>query len=93
MTVQLKKVKPNGVLCNRRVPPVVKGKVYKLVVRRAMIYSMETVALTKRLEKKLDMVKMRMLRFSSGLTRLDNIKNEEIRRRWKVHELSARSAQ
>lgn len=34
-------------ICNRRVPARVKGKVYNMVVRPAMVYEMETVALKK----------------------------------------------
>lgn len=64
-------------LCNRRVPPAMKGKVYKMAVRPAIIYSMETVALAKGLWKRLDMAEMRTLRFLCGLTRLDKIRNEK----------------
>ena len=40
-------------ICDRRVPARVKGKVYKVAVRPAMSYGLETVALTKRhLERK-----------------------------------------
>ena len=38
----------SGVICDRRVPARVKGKVYKVAVRPAMLYGLETVALTKR---------------------------------------------
>ena len=39
----------SGVICDRRVPAArVKGKVYKVAVRPAMLYGLETVALTKR---------------------------------------------
>ena len=37
----------SGVMCDRRVPARVKGKVYKVAVRPAMLYGLETVALTK----------------------------------------------
>ena len=38
----------SGVICDRRVPARVKGNVYKVAVRPAMLYGLETVALTKR---------------------------------------------
>ena len=38
----------SGVICDRRVPARVKGKVYKVAVRPAMLYGLETVALTKK---------------------------------------------
>ena len=40
----------SGVICDRSVQARVKGKVYKVSVRPAMVYGLETVALTKRQE-------------------------------------------
>ena len=40
----------SGVICDRRVLAGVKGKVYKVAVRPAMLFGLETVALTKRQE-------------------------------------------
>ena len=45
--------------------PMVKGKVYKTVVRPAMMYGAETWAVKKTQEKKLDVAEMRMLRWMS----------------------------
>ena len=52
-----------------------KGKVYKMVVRLAMLYGLETVALTKKQEA---VAELKMLRFSLGVMRMDKIKNEFI---------------
>ena len=52
------------------------GKVYKTVVRAAMMYGAETWAVKKAQEKKLDVAEMRMLRWRSGVTKLDRIRNE-----------------
>ena len=38
----------SGVICDKRLPARVKGKVYSLVVRPAMVYGLETVAVTKK---------------------------------------------
>ena len=38
----------SAVTCDRRVPARVKGNVYKVAVRPAMLYGLQTVALTKR---------------------------------------------
>ena len=38
----------SGVICNKRLPARVKGKVYSSVVRPAMVYGLETVAVTKK---------------------------------------------
>ena len=69
----------SGVICNRRVPPRVKGKVYKVAVRSTMLYGLETVALTKRQEAKMEVAELKMLRFSLGVTRMDKIRNDKIR--------------
>ena len=69
----------SGVICDRRVPARVKGKVYKVAVRPAMLYGLETVALTKRQEAEMEVAQLKMLRFSLGVTRMDKISNEYIR--------------
>ena len=38
----------SGIICNKRLPARVKGKVYSSVVRPAMVYGLETVAVTKK---------------------------------------------
>ena len=40
--------KVSGVQCDRKLSATVKGKMYKSVVRPAMIYGMETMAVTER---------------------------------------------
>ena len=66
----------------------VKGKVYKTVVRPAMMYGAEIWAVKKAQEKKLDVAEMRMLRWMSGVSNLDRIRNERIRGTTKVGEIS-----
>ena len=81
--------KVSGILCDRRISLRVKGKVYKTeLVRPAMMYGAETWAVKKAQEKKLDVAKMRMLRWKSGVTKLDRIRNERIRGTTKVGEIS-----
>ena len=74
----------SGVICDRRVPASVKGKVYKVAVRPAMLYGLETVALMKRQEAEMEVAELKMLRLSLGVTRMDKIRNEYIRgqHRW-----------
>ena len=57
-------------------------------VRPAMMYGAETWAVKKAQEKKLDVAEMRMLRWMSGVTKLDRIRNERIRGTTKVGEIS-----
>ena len=68
-----------GVICDRRVPARVKRKVYKVAVRPAMLYGLETVALTKRQEAEMEVAELKMVRFSLGVSIMDNTRNEYIR--------------
>ncbi|KAK3542438.1 hypothetical protein QTP86_025900, partial [Hemibagrus guttatus] len=71
--------KVSGVLCDQKISARIKGKVYRTVVRPAMLYGLETVSLRKRQESELEVAELKMLRFSLGVTRLDRIRNEYIR--------------
>ena len=71
--------KASGVICDRRLPARVKGKVYSSVVRPAMVYGLETVAVTKKQVKEMEVAEIKMLSFAMGATRKDKIRNEYIR--------------
>ena len=77
----------SGVICDRRLPARVKGKVYSSVVRPAMVYGLETVAVTKKQVEEMEVAEMKMLRFAMGVTRKDKIRNEHIRITVKVKRL------
>ena len=66
----------------------IKGKVYITVVRPALMYGAETLALKKAKDKKLEVAEMRMLRWMCGVTTLDKIRNERIRGTTKVGEIT-----
>ena len=53
-----------------------------------MMYGAETWAVKKTHEKKLDVAERRMLRWMSGVTKMDRIRNERIRGTTKVGEIS-----
>lgn len=74
----------SGIVCDKRIPTKLKGKVFKTVIRPAMMYGLETVALTKRQVGELEVAEMKMLRFSVGVTKLDKIRNEHIRQKVQV---------
>ena len=76
-----------GVLCDRRMPNRLKGKIYKTVVRPAMLYGCECWALKKEHERKVAVAEMKMLRWTAGVTRKDKIRNEEIRARFRVRRI------
>jgi len=68
----------SGVLCDGKVPVSLKGRVYRMVVRWALIYGAECWPVKKTQVQRL-MVEMRMIRWMCGFTRLDRTKNEVIR--------------
>ena len=79
-----------GVLCDKRVLLRMKSRIYKLMVLPAMMYGLETDAITKRQGKKLKVNEMKMLRFTLGITRLDRVKNEEVRKKLNTGEVSTK---
>ena len=76
-----------GVICDKRLPARVKGKVYSSVVRPAMLYGLETVAVTEKQVEEMEVARMKMLRFAMGVTRKDKIRNEYIGSTVKVERL------
>ena len=62
----------SGVLCDKRVPLGLKGKVYRRVVR---LYGSECWPLKKTQIQRLMVAEMRMVRWMCGFTRLDGIRN------------------
>lgn len=60
------------VICDRRIAALVKGKVYKIVVRPAMMYDFE-------IRGRAGAVRVERLKFSMGVTSVDKIRNESIR--------------
>ena len=74
----------SGVICNRKLPARIKGKVYSSMVRPAMVYELETVAVTKKQVKEMEVAEMKMLRFAMRVMRKDKIRNEYIRSTIKV---------
>ena len=77
----------SGVICYRRLPARVKGKVYSAVVRPAMVYGLETVAVTKKQVEEMEVAEIKILRFAMGVTRKDKIRNEHIRSTVEVEQL------
>ncbi|KAI0519248.1 hypothetical protein KFK09_006690 [Dendrobium nobile] len=69
----------SGLLCDRNVPLKLKEKFYKIVVRPAMLYGAECWPLKEKHNTKLSVAEMRMLRWMSGFTLRDRIRNEHIR--------------
>ena len=79
--------KVSGVLCDRKLSARVKGKMYKSVVRPAMLYGMETVAVTERQVGKIEVAELNMVRWALGVTRKDKIRSEYVRGTSKIAKL------
>jgi hypothetical protein len=62
------------VLCNKRVPPKLKGKFYKTAIRPAMLYGAECWPTKRRHILQLSVAEMCMLRWICGYTRLDRVR-------------------
>ncbi|XP_042884700.1 uncharacterized protein LOC122261237 [Penaeus japonicus] len=80
--------KVSRVICDRKVPVQVKSKVHKTVVRPALTYGLEAEPLKRVEERKSKVAEMKMLRWISGVTKSDRIRNEYIRGTVKVIEVS-----
>ena len=52
----------SGVLCNRKLLARVEGKMYKSVVRPAIPFRKETVAVTPRQREKMEVTELKMVR-------------------------------
>ena len=78
----------SGILCDRRISLTGKREVYKTVVRPAMMYGAETCAVKERTREEVGCGEMRMLRWMSGVTKVDRMGNERLRGTKKVGEIS-----
>ena len=73
-----------GVVCDKKMPALLKAQVNKTVVRPVLVYAAETRALSKKDSELLERTEMRMHRWILGVSRRDRIRNENIRKRLKV---------
>ena len=60
---------------------------YKSVVRPALLYGMETVAVTERQVGKMESTELKMVRWTLGVTRKNKIRNEYVRGTAKIAKL------
>lgn len=68
-----------GVLCDIKVPDKVKGKLYKIVVRPAMMRDSECWTINKKDEIWMEVAEMRILKWLCGVTRMDQIEENKLR--------------
>ena len=78
----------SGVMCDKNMPIKLKNKIYKTIVKPAMIYGSECWAVKKNDTQKLHTTEMRMLRWARCKTNKDHIKNEDIWREANVEPMT-----
>jgi len=77
----LKWRRASGILCDKKVPLKLKGKFYRTAVRPVMLYGTKCWAVKSQHENQVSVAEMRMLRWMSGKTRHDRIRNDTIKER------------
>ena len=68
----------SGILCDRRIPLRLKGRVYRMIVRAALLCGVECWLIKKQVQR-MKVAEIRMIRWMCGHTRLEKIRNEVIR--------------
>ena len=82
--------KMSGILCDKSIPPQVKGNIHNMIVQSAMLHGMETVPVTRSHVKKLEVTEMKMCRWACGHTIRDHVRNDNIRERLEVENITER---
>ena len=77
-----------GVLCNRNIHARLRSKTYQTVVRPVAMYATECWPVTKEAERRLDVMEMKMLRMTTGLTRLDRMCSMDVGRKFGMIQIS-----
>ncbi|KAF3621096.1 hypothetical protein FXO38_31983 [Capsicum annuum] len=70
-----------GVLCNKKVPPKLKDKLYRVAVRPAILYGAEYWQVKNSHVQKLKVATIRILHWMCGLTRGYRVRNETLRKK------------
>jgi len=73
--------KASRILCDKKISFRLKGRVYWMVVRPALLYGAECWSIKKTQVQRLMVAEMRMIRWMCGYTRLDRIRNMVFRER------------
>ncbi|GKD49866.1 hypothetical protein Tco_1278842 [Tanacetum coccineum] len=65
----------SGVICDKKIPFNLKGRFYKVAIRPAMLYGSECWRIMKAQADRVEVVELRMLRWTCDKTMLDRIPN------------------
>ena len=80
----------SGVLRDRRIAQHLKGKIHKMLVQPAMLCGMATTQMTSSRMMKLEVTEMKMCRWACGHTLRYLVRNDDIRERRKVENITDR---
>lgn len=69
----------SSVLYDKRIPIRLKVRFYKAVFTSAMIYESECWVMNGKMQQKMSVVEIRILRWMSGVAREDQIRNKSMR--------------
>ena len=80
----------SGVMFDKRIPTGVKGKIHPTVIQPAMLYGLETVPQRKKTTRRLEVAEMKMCIWACGMTRIERLRNEDIRQSMHVINIAVR---
>ena len=78
------------VLCDKKIPDRVKGKIHKMTIQPVMLYGLEIVPLWKKDVRRWDVAEMKMCRWACGHTLKDNVRNEDTREKMGIESIVVR---
>ena len=68
----------SGVICDKKVPTIMKLLIYQTVIRPTLLYGYETWPMSVKDEKRMATTEMRMVRWAMGVSLLEHQRREEI---------------
>lgn len=77
-----------GIMCDRKMKDSIKSKIYRSVIRPIALYGAECWPITKKAERRLAVMETKMLRWTSGFSLLNRVRNDDIYRRYGVMPIS-----
>ncbi|XP_061711434.1 uncharacterized protein LOC133520788 [Cydia pomonella] len=84
----LKWTEVTGVTCDSKMPIKMKGLVYTTIIRPVLTYGSEIWPMTQRHVQAIHVAEMKMLRWMSGVSRINRVRNEHIRGSLGVRDVS-----
>ncbi|KAK3538399.1 hypothetical protein QTP86_001745 [Hemibagrus guttatus] len=89
--MKVSRIQSNGECGKEKISARIKGKVYRTVVRAAMLYGLETVSLRKRQESELEVAELKMLR-EARLRWFGYVQRREMRRLFRIQRATTTDA-